>query len=95
VTIQLFDSGPPHIFRHFHPHPIPQKPTASIYSNKNIDKPKRLGYSPYMKSKNGTLESAAAQLGRKGGKAQTEKKSAAAKENGKKGGRPRKKVVQK
>lgn len=45
-----------------------------------------------MKSKNGTLESAAAQLGRKGGKAATEKKSAAAKENGKKGGRPKKEV---
>lgn len=46
-----------------------------------------IGFSPDRRQE---LTSAAAALGRKGGQATTEAKQAAARENGKKGGRPRK-----
>jgi len=61
--------------------------TEKTPSKLPLDKPKRLGYNTQQ------MDKSAQKLGKRGGKVKTDAKAKAARENGKKGGRPRKKKI--
>jgi len=66
------------------------RPEAGIFLPKPLDNPNQLRYIYTMKTEKEIIAAYFSKMGKKGGKATTDAKRTASRENGKKGGRPRK-----